>query len=136
MRTMEDPDLPERHHSDPAALAVADFSPKLTAERLNITPLDIGMDRMRKEGLQGSAVLSSQRENGTNGSTSRYYWQAARLSAHYLPFKGLTTEDMKFSPHNRPRDTLGKIYLTSSVSDIDRQFSASYHKVCLSTSSV
>jgi hypothetical protein len=76
MRTMEDPDLPEQHYSDPAALAPTDFSPKLNKERLNITPLDIGTDWMRKDSFQGSAVLSSHRENGT---TSRYYWQAARL---------------------------------------------------------
>jgi hypothetical protein len=76
MRAMEDPDLPEKHHRDPAALALTDLSPKLNEKRLDGTPLDIGSDRMRKDGFQGPAVRSSHRKNGT---TLRYYWQAARL---------------------------------------------------------
>jgi hypothetical protein len=76
MRTMEDPDLSEQHHRDPAALALTDLSPKLNEKRLDSTPRDIGPDRMRKEGFQGSSVHSSHTENGT---TLRYYWQAARL---------------------------------------------------------
>ena len=59
MRTMEDPDLSEKHHGDPAALSLTDVRPKLNEKRLNITPLDIGPYWMGKEGLQGSLVLSS-----------------------------------------------------------------------------
>ena len=65
MSAMEDPNLPEQHYSDPAALALTDFSPKFNEERLSITPLDIGTDWMRKDGIQGFAVLSSHRQNGT-----------------------------------------------------------------------
>ena len=59
MRTMEDPDLSEKHHGDPAALSLTDVRPKLNEKRLNITPLDIGPYGMGKDGLQGSLVLSS-----------------------------------------------------------------------------
>jgi hypothetical protein len=76
MRTMEDPDLSEQHHRDPAALALTDLSAKLNEQCQDSTPRDIGPDRMRKDSFQGSAVRSSHRENGTN---LRYYWQAARL---------------------------------------------------------
>ena len=70
MRTMEDPDLSEQHHRDPAALALTDLSAKLNEQCLDNTPRDIGPDRMRKDSFQGSAVRSSHRENGTN---LRYY---------------------------------------------------------------
>jgi hypothetical protein len=56
---MEDPDLSEKHHSDPAALSLTDVCPKLGEKRLNITPLDIGPYGMGKDGLQSSLVLSS-----------------------------------------------------------------------------
>jgi hypothetical protein len=59
MWTMEDPDLSEQHHGDPAALALTDVRPKLNEKRLNITPLDIGPSWMGKDGLQSSMVLSS-----------------------------------------------------------------------------
>ena len=59
MRTMEDPDLSEKHHGDPASLSLTDVRPKLNEKRLNITPLDIGPYWMGKDGLQGSLVLSS-----------------------------------------------------------------------------
>jgi len=62
MRTMENPDLSEKHHGDPAALALTDVCPKLNEQRLNITPLDIGTYWMGKDGLQGSLVLSSHGE--------------------------------------------------------------------------
>ena len=39
---MEDPDLSEKHHGDPASLSLTDVRPKLNEKRLNITPLDIG----------------------------------------------------------------------------------------------
>jgi hypothetical protein len=86
---MEDPDLSEQHDSDPAALALTDLSPKLNEQRLDITPRDSGPHGMRKDGFQGSSVRSSHRENGT---TLRYYWQAARLRAHCLLDKGLTAK--------------------------------------------
>ena len=56
---MEDPDLSEKHHGDPAALSRTDVRPKLNEKRLNITPLDIGSYWAGKDGLQGSLVLSS-----------------------------------------------------------------------------
>jgi hypothetical protein len=56
MRTMEDPDLSEKHHCDPAALALTDLSPKLNEKCLDITPRDIGPDRMRKDGFQGNVM--------------------------------------------------------------------------------
>jgi hypothetical protein len=59
MWTMEDPDLSEKHHGDPASLSLTDVRPKLNEKRLNITPLDIGAYWMGKNGLQGSLVLSS-----------------------------------------------------------------------------
>jgi hypothetical protein len=62
MRTMEDPDLSEKHHGDPAAFSLTDVRPKLNEKRLNITPLDIGTYWMGKDGLQGSLVLSSHGE--------------------------------------------------------------------------
>ena len=61
MRTMEDPDLSEQHHRDPAALTLTDLSAKLNEQCLASTPRDIGPDRMRKEGFQGSSVRSSHR---------------------------------------------------------------------------
>ena len=51
MRTMEDPDLSEKHHGDPASLSLTDVRPKLNEKRLNITPLDIGPYWMGKDGL-------------------------------------------------------------------------------------
>ena len=48
---MEDPDLSEKHHGDPASLSLTDVRPKLNEKRLNITPLDIGPYWMGKEGL-------------------------------------------------------------------------------------
>ena len=45
---MEDPDLSEQHHRDPAALAFTDLGPKLNEKRLDSTPRDIGPDRMRQ----------------------------------------------------------------------------------------
>ena len=62
MRTMEDSDLSEKHHGDPASLSLTDVRPKLNEKRLNITPLDIGPYWMGKDGLQGSLVLSSHGE--------------------------------------------------------------------------
>jgi len=59
MRTMEDPDLSEEHHGDPASLSLTDVRPKLNEKCLNITPLDIGPYGMGKDGLQGSLMLSS-----------------------------------------------------------------------------
>jgi len=59
MRTMENPNLSEKHHGDPASLSLTDVRPKLNEKRLNITPLDIGPYWMGKDGLQGSLVLSS-----------------------------------------------------------------------------
>ena len=59
MRTMEDPDLSEKHHGNPAPFSLTDIRPKLNEKRLNITPLDIGAYWMSKDGLQGSLVLSS-----------------------------------------------------------------------------
>ena len=59
MRTMEDPNLSEKHHGDPASLSLTDLRPKLNEERLNITPLDIEPYWMGKDGLQGSLMLSS-----------------------------------------------------------------------------
>ena len=59
MRTMEDPDLSEKHHGHPASLSLTDVRPKLNEKRLNITPLDIGPYWMGKDGLQGSLMLSS-----------------------------------------------------------------------------
>jgi hypothetical protein len=59
MRTMEDPDLSEKHHGDPASLSRTDVRPKLNEKCLDITPLDIGAYWMGKDGLQGSLVLSS-----------------------------------------------------------------------------
>ena len=56
---MEDPDLSEKHHGDPASLSLTDVRPKLNEKRLNLTPLDIGTYWMGKDGLQGSLVLSS-----------------------------------------------------------------------------
>lgn len=76
MRAMEDSHLSEQHHSDPAALSLTDFRPKLDEQCLDITPRDIGPDWMGKDGFQGSAVLSSHTENST---TMRYYVPAPRL---------------------------------------------------------
>jgi len=76
MRAMENPNLPEKHHSDPAALSLTDFRPKLNEKCLDITPLDIGTHWMGKDGFQGYSVLSSHTENGT---TMRYYLQAFGL---------------------------------------------------------
>lgn len=59
---MENPDLSEKHHGDPAALSLTDVCPKLNEKCLNITPLDIGTYWMGKDGLQGSLVLSSHGE--------------------------------------------------------------------------
>jgi hypothetical protein len=59
---MEDPDLSEKHHGDPASLSLTEVRPQLNEKRLNITPLDIGPYRMGKDGLQGSLVLSSHRK--------------------------------------------------------------------------
>ena len=56
---MEDPNLSEKHHGDPASLSLTDLRPKLNEERLNITPLDIEPYWMGKDGLQGSLMLSS-----------------------------------------------------------------------------
>ena len=50
---MEDPDLPEQHHRDPATLPLTDVSPKLNEQCLDITPRDIGPNRMGKDGFQG-----------------------------------------------------------------------------------
>ncbi len=61
MGTMEDPDLPKEHHSDPAALSLTDVRPKRNEKRLNIPPRDIGADGMGKERFQGSLVLSVHR---------------------------------------------------------------------------
>ena len=76
MRAMEDPDLSEKYHSDPATLSLTDVRPKLNEKGLDITPLDIGTDGVGKDGFQGSAILSSHRENGT---TMQYYLQAPKL---------------------------------------------------------
>ena len=76
MRAMEDPHLPEKHHSDPATLPFTDVRPEVNEQCLDITPRDIGPDWMGKDGLQGSAVLSSHAKNGT---TMRYYSQASTL---------------------------------------------------------
>ena len=73
---MEDPDLPEEHYSDPAALSLTDFRPKLCEKCLDSTPVDIGTDWMGKDGFQGSSVRSPHGENGT---AIRYYLQASRL---------------------------------------------------------
>ena len=51
MRTMEDPDLSEKHHGDPASLSLTDVRPQLNKKRLNITPLDIGTYGTGKDGL-------------------------------------------------------------------------------------
>ena len=56
---MENPNLSEKHHGNPASLSLTDVRPKLNEKRLNITPLDIGPYWMGKDGLQGSLVLSS-----------------------------------------------------------------------------
>jgi hypothetical protein len=58
MRAMEDPDLSEKHHGDPAPLSLTDVRPKLNEKRLNITPLDMSAYGMGKDGFQGSLVLS------------------------------------------------------------------------------
>jgi hypothetical protein len=87
MRAMEDPDLPEKHHSDPAAFSLTNFRPKLNEQCLNITPLDIRPNWMGKDGFQGSSMPSSHTENGT---TIRYYSQAPMLWAHRRQYKGLT----------------------------------------------
>jgi hypothetical protein len=76
MRAVEDPDLPEEHHRDPAALSLTDFRPKLYEQCFDSTPWDIGTDWMGKDGFQGSSVRSSHGENGT---AIRYYSQASRL---------------------------------------------------------
>ena len=59
MRTMEDPDLSEKHHGDPTSLSLTDIRTKLNEKRLNITPLDIGPYWLSTDSLQGSVVLSS-----------------------------------------------------------------------------
>jgi hypothetical protein len=51
MRAMEDPHLPEKHHSDPATLSLTDVSPELNEQCLDITPRDIGPDWMGKDGF-------------------------------------------------------------------------------------
>lgn len=84
---MEDPDLPEQHHSDPAALSRTDFRPELNEQGFDLTPREIGTDWMGKDGFQGSAVLSSHTKNGT---MMRYYSQAPKLCAHRLLCRGLT----------------------------------------------
>jgi hypothetical protein len=56
MRAMEDPDLSEQHHRDPAALALTNLGPKLNEKRLDRTPRDICPDRLRKDGFQGNGI--------------------------------------------------------------------------------
>jgi hypothetical protein len=76
MWAVEDLELSEKHHSDPAAISLTDFRSKLNEQCLNITPLDIGTDWMGKNSFQSSAVPSSHTGNGT---TIRYHLQAPRL---------------------------------------------------------
>jgi hypothetical protein len=76
MRAMEDPNLPEKHDSDPSALSRTDVRPQLNEQCLNLTPQAMYPGEMGDDGLQESSRPSSHAENRTtktdNGQTPRH----------------------------------------------------------------
>jgi len=62
---MEDPDLTEQNNSDATALAFAHLCTKLSEERFNVAPLDVGARRMGEQRCKRALVLLLHRRDGT-----------------------------------------------------------------------